>query len=60
MSPRGIGGEPGADSSPAKAKGPTNHGKFAAYAAPGVKTTDISVAFGRPPPGRRVFMDDKI
>ena len=55
MSPPGVGG---GDGSPTRAQGPTNHGKFAAFAAPGVKTTDISVQFGRPPPGRRVFLDD--
>jgi hypothetical protein len=55
MSPPGVGS---GDGSPTRALGPTNHGKFAAFAAPGVKTTDISVQFGRPPPGRRVFLDD--
>ena len=56
MSPPGVGsGETGV----ARAQGPTNHGKFAAFAAPGVTTTDISAAFGRPRPGRRIFMDDK-
>jgi hypothetical protein len=55
MSPPGVGG---GDGSPTRAQGPTNHGKFAAFAAPGVKTTDISVQYGRPPPGRRVFLDD--
>jgi len=56
MSPPGIGED--ASKSSARAQGATMHGRFAAYAAPGVQGTDISAHLNRPRPGRRVFMDD--
>lgn len=57
MSPKIGGGEGG--TSPQKVEG-ANHGKYAAYAAPARCTTDVTASLGRPPPGRRVFLDDPV
>jgi hypothetical protein len=59
MSPK-IGAGEGEVRSPPRASEGAMHGRFAAYAAPARCTTDVTATLGRPPPGRRVFLDDPI